>query len=90
MLVLCDELVGWSNQMAAGVTVDADSVAFEVIQRAAPENAFLTDQHTQDRYLTENWYPSLFERSDADAWIENGGRDLRARIAQKLSDILDA
>jgi trimethylamine--corrinoid protein Co-methyltransferase len=90
MLVLCDELVGWSNQMAAGVTVDADSVAFEVIQRAAPENAFLTDQHTQDRYLTENWYPSLFGRSDADAWIENGGRDLRARIAQKLSDILDA
>ena len=56
----------------------------------APENAFLTDQHTQDRYLTENWYPSLFERSDADAWIENGNRDLRARIAQKLSDILDA
>ena len=88
MLVLCDELVGWSNQMAAGVEVAADTIALEVIQRAAPDNSFLTDQHTQDRFLTENWYPSLFERSDADAWLEAGSVDLRARVRQRLSEIL--
>ena len=68
--------------------VDSDTVAFEVVKRAAPDNAYLTDQHTQDRYLTENWYPNLFERSDADAWIENGSRDLRDRIGQRLGDLL--
>ena len=88
MLVLCDELVGWTNHMAAGSIVDADTIALDVVKRAAPDNAFLTDQHTQDRYLSENWYPALFERSDADAWQENGSQDLRTRIRAKLSDVL--
>lgn len=88
MLTLCDELAGWSNQMAAGVQVDASSLAVEVIKRSAPDNSFLTDQHTQDRFLTENWFPALFERSDADAWTEAGSKDLRTRIRQKISDVL--
>ncbi|WP_306115608.1 MULTISPECIES: trimethylamine methyltransferase family protein [unclassified Roseovarius] len=89
MLALCDELIGWSNQMAAGCAVDADAVAFDVVKRAAPDNSFLTDPHTQDRYLGENWYPAMFERSDAEAWLENGGVDLQARIRGKLSQVLD-
>ncbi|WP_299848734.1 trimethylamine methyltransferase family protein [uncultured Roseovarius sp.] len=89
MLTLCDELVGWTNQMAAGCATDADSIAYDVVKRAAPDNSFLTDCHTQDRYLKENWYPSLFERSDADAWLEKGSVDLRGRIRAKLSELLD-
>jgi len=89
MLVLCDELVGWATKMSGGVPVDVDTLAVEVVKRAAPNNDFLTDQHTQERYLTENWYPTLFERSDADAWLEEGGRDMQARVRQKLHDLLD-
>jgi trimethylamine--corrinoid protein Co-methyltransferase len=88
MLVLCDELVGWANQMAAGIDVTPESLAVEVVKRAAPTNDFLTDPHTQERYLTENWYPNLFERSDADAWLEQGAQDMRARVTQRLRDIL--
>ncbi|KIC39008.1 hypothetical protein RA27_17755 [Ruegeria sp. ANG-R] len=88
MPALCDELVGWSNQMAAGCKVDADSIAVDVITRAARDNSYLTDRHTQDRYLTENWYPTLLERSDADAWMERGSPDLRSRINDRLADIL--
>jgi len=90
MLVLCDELVGWSSQMANGIKVDVDEIAVEVVKQAAPNNGFLTAQHTQDRFLTENWFPNLFERSDADAWLERGGVDMRARIRQRISDLLDA
>ena len=88
MLVLCDELVGWCAKMASGITMDADSIALEVVKRAAPNNDFLTDPHTQDRYLSENWYPTLFERSDAEAWMEGGSRDMQARIRQRLHEIL--
>ncbi len=89
VLALCDELVGWSNQMAAGCAIDVDALAYDVVKRAAPDNSYLTDAHTQERYLSENWYPALFERSDADAWLENGSQDLRTRIRAKLSAILD-
>ncbi|MGI9318873.1 MAG: trimethylamine methyltransferase family protein, partial [bacterium] len=88
MLVLCDELVGWITKMAGGIDMTAESIALEVVKRAAPTNDFLTDPHTQERYLSENWYPGLFERSDADAWIEAGEQDMQARVRQKLDEML--
>ena len=88
MLVLCDELVGWTTRMAGGIEVDGDSIAVEVVKRAASDNSFLTDPHTQDRFLTENWFPHLCERSDADAWTEAGSRDMRTRVRDRLTDIL--
>jgi len=87
-VVLCDELIGWVTKMAAGCSVDDEAIAYEVVRRAAPDNSYLTDQHTQNRYLTENWLPNLFERSDSTAWLEQGGVDLRGRIRQKLDDLL--
>lgn len=88
MLTLCDELVGWSNQMAGGCIVNPDTIAVEVVTRAALDNSYLTDQHTQDRFLSENWFPTLFERSDADAWLERGKPDMRKRIGDRLSEFL--
>jgi len=88
MLTLCDELVGWTSKMATGVEVTSDSIALDVVKRSAPENAYLTDEHTQERFLTENWYPGLCERSDADAWIEAGGHDMTARVNQRLRELL--
>jgi trimethylamine--corrinoid protein Co-methyltransferase len=74
--------------MAAGVEVNAETLAVEVVRRAAPNNEFLTDIHTQQRFLTENWYPVLCERSDANAWLEAGGRDMKARVKQRLREML--
>jgi trimethylamine---corrinoid protein Co-methyltransferase len=88
MLTLCDEMVGWSSKMASGVEVNADTIALEVVKRAVANNDFLTDEHTQERFMTENWYPGLCERSDADAWLEAGAVDMTARVNQRLRDIL--
>lgn len=88
MLTLCDELVGWSSKVATGVEVTEDSIALDAIRRAAKNNSYLTDEHTQQRFLTENWYPGLCERSDADAWLEAGAQDMTARVNQRLRDLL--
>ena len=88
MLTLCDEMIGWTSKMANGLKVDSETLAVEVIQRAAPGIEYLTDQHTQDRFLTESWYPNLCERSDADAWLETGGQDMQQRIRQRLTELL--
>ena len=88
MLTLCDEMIGWSAKMAGGIAFNSETIAVEVIQRAATSNEFLTDPHTQDRYLTENWYPSLSERSDAEAWLESGGLDMQQRIRQRIAELI--
>jgi|TARA_B110000971_G_scaffold142234_1_gene145408 trimethylamine--corrinoid protein Co-methyltransferase len=89
LLTLCDELIGWSSKMATGVEVTVDSIAAEVVLRSAKNNDFLTDQHTQDRFMTENWYPGLCERSDADAWLEAGAQDMTERVNQRIREILN-
>lgn len=89
MLVLCDEMIGWSSKMANGFEVDSETLAVEVVQRAAATNDFLTDLHTRDRYLTENWYPNLCERSDAEAWMESGSQDMQQRIRQRLAEMVE-
>ncbi len=88
MLVLCDELAGMVNKFAAGVAVDEDAIALEVIKRAAADNAFLTDPHTYARYETEMWIPGLFERSDVSLWLESGSTPMRQRIKDKLHELL--
>ena len=89
MLTLCDELIGWSTRMSTGIEISPESIAVAVIKRAARSNDFLTDPQTQERFLTENWYPNLFERSDADAWLEAGAQDMKARVRQRLQDMLN-
>jgi len=89
LLTLCDEMIGWSTKMSTGVEVSAETLAVEVMERAIPGNDFLTDPHTQARFLTENWYPNLSDRSDAEAWMESGGQDMKARVKQKIRDILN-
>ena len=81
-------MIGWTSKMANGLEINPETLAVEVIQRAAPNNEFLTDPHTQDRFLTENWYPKLSDRSDSEAWQKAGAQDMRARIKQKIDDIL--
>ena len=88
MLVLCDELASMVNAFAGGIIVDDETLAFDVIKRAAAENSFLADEHTMARYMTEMWIPGLFERSDLGRWREEGATHLRERIKDRLSDLL--
>ena len=88
MLTLCDELIGWSSKFAQGVELSDDAIAVEVVKRAVANNDYLTDEHTQQRFMTENWYPGLCERSDADAWLEAGAADMTERVNARLHEIL--
>ena len=88
MLVLCDELAGMASKFAAGIVVEEDTIALEVIKRAAAENAFLSDPHTYARYETEMWIPELFERSDVSIWLDSGSTPIRQRIKDRINDLL--
>jgi trimethylamine--corrinoid protein Co-methyltransferase len=88
MLVLCDELAGWGGKFANGIEVTPETIAVDVIKRSAHENTYLTDDHTVDRYMVENWMPSMMERSDVRMWADQGARDMNQKIRDKLADIL--
>ena len=88
MLVLCDELAGMVSKLAGGIVVNEETLAVDVVKRAAMSTAYLTDSHTYDRYMDEMWMPGLFERSDLSVWLEGNAKPLQQRIRDKLADLL--
>ena len=54
MLVACDEMAAMATRFGAGIDVTPDTIAAEVIARAAPDNSFLTDPHTSGAVSNRN------------------------------------
>jgi trimethylamine--corrinoid protein Co-methyltransferase len=88
MLLLCDELAGMASRIAAGVTVDEEALAFDVIQRVGKTGAFIAEDHTLEHARTEMWMPALFQRMSRPQWGESGGRTMHQRLKEKLTDLL--
>lgn len=90
MLVACDELAAMATKVATGIKVTPETIAVDVIKRAAPENSFLTDPHTLARYETEMWIPGLLQRGSLEEWQLNGKPSLQARLKEKTLSLLSS
>ena len=87
MLVLCDELAGAAKRVAAGITVDEDSLGVEVTARCYRDRSFLMDEHTLRHMAGAMWSPSLFTRSTPEAWGASKATT-QQRVREKLEDLL--
>ena len=90
MLVACDEMAAMASKFGAGLEVNTDTIATEVIARAGLDNSYLTDPHTLARYETEMWIPSLFRREGIENWQEAGQPELRGLLREKTLDLLES
>ncbi|MCF8105814.1 MAG: trimethylamine methyltransferase family protein [Desulfohalobiaceae bacterium] len=87
LLVQCDEMIGQVRRMMSGITVDAEQLAVEVIQRVGPGGHFLGDEHTFTHFM-ENWTPGLTDRNTYETWQKQGNASLGQRAGQRLEAIL--
>ena len=88
-LAICDEIVDWIKAFAKDVTVNEETLALDVIANVGPEGSYLDTDHTLKHYK-KRWYPSLFERASFDSWLEDGGKTLVERAADKVVRILSS
>ncbi|MHB1134160.1 MAG: trimethylamine methyltransferase family protein [Chloroflexota bacterium] len=89
-LVIDDDIYGRMFRQLRGFALDADTLASEVIARAAPSGAFLMDDHTLEHFRDEYWYSGLANRLGAPSWEAAGSRDVLARAVNKVADLLQA
>ncbi len=87
-LVLGDEIAGWINRFMAGVKVNAETLALEVINKVGPGGNFLRNSHTLKNFRSEWWKPGLFTREAYNKWFEAGATDMRDRIRKRVLEIL--
>ena len=89
-IVLDNEIAASVKQARRGITVDADSLAFDVINEAATgKGDFISSQHTR-RYTRngEILLPRLAERKTWDGWDSDGRGGMVARAHAEAERIL--
>jgi trimethylamine--corrinoid protein Co-methyltransferase len=88
MIVFAAEMIGMMRHFMAGISLDADALALEVIHAAGPGGDFLTARHTL-RHFRELWQPTLFDRRRTEDWLAAGGKRLGERLREKTVAIVD-
>ncbi|MCX7806788.1 MAG: trimethylamine methyltransferase family protein, partial [Planctomycetota bacterium] len=90
MIVLCDELIGMMERIAAGIEVNERTLALDVIDQVGPRGSFLETEHTRTYFRDSIWRPRLFERRGYEAWKAAGAEDLFERLNRRVREILDS
>ncbi len=87
MIVFTAETISMVRDFMEGVSLDAESLALDVIQRVGPGGDFLTTEHTL-KHFRELWRPTLFNRQRAESWIAAGSKRLGERLKEKTVAML--
>ena len=81
-MVLANEVLAMLNQYTRGIKVNEETLAGDVIHRVGPGGHFMTDEHTL-KYFRDVWYSDLFDRSNYESWLEQGGRRFDERLREQ-------
>jgi trimethylamine--corrinoid protein Co-methyltransferase len=90
-LVVDAEIVSMFRRMMQGITVDAESIALEVIDRVGIKGEFLSDPHTARNFRAELWDTgeTIFQRDKVDKWKATGARVVGDIAREKAESILE-
>ena len=81
-MVLVNEVLHMTSQFIRGIKVDEDTLAVDVIHSVGPGGHFMGEEHTL-KYFREVWYSTLFDRSNHETWLEQGGRRFQERLREQ-------
>jgi trimethylamine--corrinoid protein Co-methyltransferase len=88
MVVICDELVHMIKRVLAGITIDDDTLAVDVIREVGYGGSFLQHEHTARYFRQELYFPNLFRRQTIDQWQKSGGKMIHEVAHERVQDIL--
>jgi trimethylamine--corrinoid protein Co-methyltransferase len=87
-LVLDDEMCGMVRWLKQGITVEPDTLAYDVIANVGPGGNYLMEMHTVKRCRKEFWTPAVCDRGGLEAWMQGGRQDVVARARQRWQKLV--
>lgn len=87
-MVLTNEIIAQARSFAAGVSLDDDSLALDVIHEVGPGGQFISHEHTLSHWQ-ELWVPKLFDRTRLDRWQAQGSKDASTRTRDLTVALMD-
>jgi trimethylamine--corrinoid protein Co-methyltransferase len=73
--------------VAAGVAVDDDTLALDLIAKVGPNGTYLAEKHTR-QHMKEIWRPTVWDRTPYDGWLAGGKAGALEKATAIADDIL--
>ncbi len=86
-MVMESEIYGIVQKVAAGIVVDDETLALDVIKKVGPNGTYLAEKHTR-RHMKEIWRPTVWDRTPYDTWLREGKRGALEKATEVADDIL--
>ena len=88
-LVIDNEILGMVMRAVEGITVNDDTIAYDLIKKAGPGGHYVSSRHTRHHMRTEQYLSELSDKDDRPQWEAAGAKDTKARATEKARMILD-
>jgi trimethylamine--corrinoid protein Co-methyltransferase len=86
--VMDDEVCGMLRHYRRGISVNSETLAYQVVEHVGPGGHFLGEDQTLEHCRTEFWQPLLFDRSGLESWWGGQGLDTTSRATLRWKDLL--
>jgi len=86
--VLDDEMCGMMRRYEAGITVDPETLAYDVIESVGSDGNYLMEMHTVKRCRTEFWTPAVIDRAGLEEWEETGRKRAVDRAHERFQKLV--
>ncbi len=87
--VIDNENIGMIQRILSGVSVDDDTLAFDVIRDVSSKGDYIMQEHTVRHMRDEFFYPVLSERCSFDVWQRNKRPDMLKRAKIMVTELLN-
>ena len=88
-LVMGNEIIGMTKRFVEGITVNAETLARDVIDSVGPGGNFLAERHTVDHLRKELWQARLLNRQPIAAWQAAGSPTMEGRVREEVRRIVE-
>ena len=86
--VIADDTIGFLRAATAGVLVDDETLALDVVEELGPTGDYLSHAHTL-RHFREPFYSKLADKGTYSQWTDRGKTSMEERAAKLVDKILE-
>ncbi|HWQ40737.1 MAG TPA: trimethylamine methyltransferase family protein [Desulfosporosinus sp.] len=88
IMTMDDEIISMVKKILAGIEVDDENLAVDIIDQVGPGGHFLAEDHTMANFR-KFWAPTLINRLRYDGWKAEGSKSMGQRVKEKTQDIIN-
>jgi len=87
-IVMDAEMLEMTGRFFAGVPVDDETLALDVIAKVGAGGHFLGEEHTRRHFKTEFYFPQLADTEAYESWVKKGSMDAYERATARWKKLL--